>query len=166
MAARRRTDGADIADILKGLERTTSRIWVVNRRYRLLALAGSLRRPRHPGGAALQTAFGLTARGAEPAPAGKVSRLRTSLNAYSFYVELNLGLKEPDKRPLLAGEKSGRRVRAMLVDMGSGASTDVIVVLEGTDSARVESTHVLDPAAEGQAAVVLLEFGLVEEIVL
>ena len=40
-------------------------------------------------------AFGLTARGAEPAPAGKVSRLRTSLNAYSFYVELNLGLKEP-----------------------------------------------------------------------
>ena len=36
---------AEIASILKGLERTTSRIWVVNRRYRLLALAGSLKRP-------------------------------------------------------------------------------------------------------------------------
>lgn len=76
-----------------------------------------------------------------------------------------LGLKEPDKRPLLAGEDPGRRVRAMLVDMGSGASTDVIVVLEGSESARVESTHTLDPVVDGQAAVVLLEFGLVEEIV-
>jgi len=34
----------DIAAILKGLERTTSRIWVVNRRYQVLALAGSLER--------------------------------------------------------------------------------------------------------------------------
>ena len=40
-------------------------------------------------------ALGLTARAAESAPAAKISRLRTSLNAYSFYVELNLGLKEP-----------------------------------------------------------------------
>ncbi len=39
---------AEIAAILKGLERTTSRIWVVNRRYRLLALAGELRRPNAP----------------------------------------------------------------------------------------------------------------------
>jgi sugar phosphate isomerase/epimerase len=41
-------------------------------------------------------ALGLSARASEPAPAGKISRLRTSLNAYSFYVELNLGLKEPN----------------------------------------------------------------------
>jgi len=40
-------------------------------------------------------AFGLTARAAEPTPSGKLSRLRTSLNAYSFYVELNLGLMDP-----------------------------------------------------------------------
>ena len=38
----------DIAAILKGLERTTSRIWVVNRGYRVLALAGSLRRSLPP----------------------------------------------------------------------------------------------------------------------
>lgn len=35
----------DIAAILKGVERTESRIWVVNRRYQVLALAGSLKRP-------------------------------------------------------------------------------------------------------------------------
>lgn len=38
-------ESAEIASILKGLDHTTSRIWVVNRRYRLLALAGSLKRP-------------------------------------------------------------------------------------------------------------------------
>jgi sugar phosphate isomerase/epimerase len=41
-------------------------------------------------------ALGLTARAAEPTSTGKISRLHTSLNAYSFYVELNLGLKEPN----------------------------------------------------------------------
>jgi len=35
----------DIAAILRGVERTESRIWVVNRRYQVLALAGSLKRP-------------------------------------------------------------------------------------------------------------------------
>ena len=35
----------DIAAILRGVQRTESRIWVVNRRYQVLALAGSLRRP-------------------------------------------------------------------------------------------------------------------------
>jgi len=40
-----RTAQEDIAAILKGVERTESRIWVVNRRYQVLALAGSLKRP-------------------------------------------------------------------------------------------------------------------------
>lgn len=35
----------DIAAILRGVQRTESRIWVVNRRYQVLALAGSLKRP-------------------------------------------------------------------------------------------------------------------------
>jgi dedicated sortase system histidine kinase len=38
----------DIAAILRGVQRTESRIWVVNRRYQVLALAGSLRRPELP----------------------------------------------------------------------------------------------------------------------
>jgi hypothetical protein len=36
---------AEIAAILRGVQRTESRVWVVNRRYQVLALAGSLRRP-------------------------------------------------------------------------------------------------------------------------
>lgn len=39
----------DIAAILRGLQRTTSRIWVVNRRLQVLALAGSLKRDITPG---------------------------------------------------------------------------------------------------------------------
>ena len=35
----------EIAAILQGVQRTESRIWVVNRRYQVLALAGSLKRP-------------------------------------------------------------------------------------------------------------------------
>jgi len=41
-AARREI--AEVAEILHGVERTTSRIWVVTRELRVLALAGSLRR--------------------------------------------------------------------------------------------------------------------------
>lgn len=36
---------AEIGAILRGVQRTSSRIWVVNRRYQVLALAGSLRQP-------------------------------------------------------------------------------------------------------------------------
>lgn len=36
---------SEITSILKGLERASSRIWVVSRDYRVLALAGSLKRP-------------------------------------------------------------------------------------------------------------------------
>ena len=36
---------AEISAILKGLERASSRIWVVSREYRVLALTGSLKRP-------------------------------------------------------------------------------------------------------------------------
>jgi dedicated sortase system histidine kinase len=39
-----RSEPEEIAEILKGVERTTSRIWVVTRELRVLALAGSLRR--------------------------------------------------------------------------------------------------------------------------
>jgi dedicated sortase system histidine kinase len=42
LAARRAQ--AEIAAILRGVQRTESRLWVVNRRYQVLALEGSLRR--------------------------------------------------------------------------------------------------------------------------
>ena len=43
VAARRAQQ--EIGAILRGVQRTSSRIWVVNRRYQVLALAGSLKRP-------------------------------------------------------------------------------------------------------------------------
>ena len=39
-----KNEAAEIGEILRGVERTTSRIWVVTRDLRVLALAGSLRR--------------------------------------------------------------------------------------------------------------------------
>jgi dedicated sortase system histidine kinase len=49
--ARGEASDGEIAAILKGLERADSRIWVVSREYRVLALAGSLKRvdPAPPG---------------------------------------------------------------------------------------------------------------------
>jgi len=38
----------EIDSILRGIERSASRIWVVNRHYQVLALAGSLKRPGTP----------------------------------------------------------------------------------------------------------------------
>jgi len=53
-------DGADgeIAAILKGLERASARIWVVSRDYRVLALAGSLKRADPPEASFAQRALG------------------------------------------------------------------------------------------------------------
>jgi dedicated sortase system histidine kinase len=58
--ARAREEVADgeIAAILKGLERGSSRIWVVSRGYRVLALAGSLKRSGQPEPGAVQRALG------------------------------------------------------------------------------------------------------------
>lgn len=44
LAARKAQE--EIAAILRGIQRTESRLWVVNRRYQVLALEGSLRRPQ------------------------------------------------------------------------------------------------------------------------
>ena len=72
------------------------------------------------------------------------------------------GLLEQDKRTLLAGPVEPRRFRAMLVDMASGASHDVVVCPEED---RVVSVRQIEPAVDGQVPVVLLEFPLVEEVV-
>src|SRR5689334_23869266 len=60
VAARREIE--EIAEILKGVERTTSRIWVVTHDLRVLALAGSLKREEGEAEAqetVLQRALGL-----------------------------------------------------------------------------------------------------------
>ncbi len=56
--ARDSTADAEIAAILKGLERASSRIWVVSRDYHVLALAGSLKRPDPPPPSLAERMFG------------------------------------------------------------------------------------------------------------
>jgi primary-amine oxidase len=76
-----------------------------------------------------------------------------------------LGLLEPDKRRLLGPPQPAgtpRRLRAMLIDMDTGESHDVVVC---PDEDRVVSSTKLDPATDGQVPVVMLEFTMVEEIV-
>ena len=56
--ARAATADGEIAAILKGLERAGSRVWVVSRDYRVLALAGSLKRQNPPAPSVAQRALG------------------------------------------------------------------------------------------------------------
>ena len=56
--AREGAGDSEIAAILKGLERASSRIWVVSRDYQVLALAGSLKRPAPPPPGFAQRALG------------------------------------------------------------------------------------------------------------
>src|SRR3954468_9452455 len=74
-----------------------------------------------------------------------------------------VGLVEPDKRPLLAGEPGSgdRRVRSMLVDMATNVSHDVVVSIAED---RVVSSRQLDHAVDGQVPVVVDEFHVVEAI--
>lgn len=56
--ARAQGSDSEIAAILKGLERSSSRIWVVSREYRVLALTGSLRRADPPAPTLAQRSLG------------------------------------------------------------------------------------------------------------
>jgi primary-amine oxidase len=72
------------------------------------------------------------------------------------------GLLDQDKRELLAGSIAARRFRAMLIDLRSGASWDVVVCPAEN---RIVSNRELDVATDGHVPVVLAEFSLVEQIV-
>ena len=77
------------------------------------------------------------------------------------------GLEEPPKADVLAGraavgQAGGRRLRAFLINTGTGESTDVVVSL--TDS-KVISARTLDPPADGQMPIIDGDFVLVDEIV-
>lgn len=75
-----------------------------------------------------------------------------------------VGLDEPPKAKVLAYDHQGppqRRFRALLLDLASHASRDVIV---DAATAEVVSVAELDTATSGQLPVLDEEFGLVEEI--
>jgi len=71
------------------------------------------------------------------------------------------GLEEPPKQDVLAGHDAGRRLRAHLVNTGSGESTDVVVSLS---RGEVISARTLDPAQDGQMPILESDFAAVDEI--
>ena len=71
------------------------------------------------------------------------------------------GLEEAPKDEVLAGEVPDRRLRAFLVNTGTGESTDVVVSL--TDQ-KIVSARTLNPAADGQMPILDSDFAAVDEI--
>jgi primary-amine oxidase len=72
------------------------------------------------------------------------------------------GLEEPPKDEVLSGGPAERRLRAFLLNLENGESTDVVVSLT---RGAVASARVIDTAAEGQLPIIDSEYHLVEEIV-
>jgi primary-amine oxidase len=72
------------------------------------------------------------------------------------------GLDEPPKGQVLAGPAPDRRLRAFLIDVRTGESTDVVVSLT---RAVVISTRVLDPRTDGQMPIISQDFAVAEEAV-
>ncbi|HTJ34053.1 MAG TPA: primary-amine oxidase [Dactylosporangium sp.] len=76
-----------------------------------------------------------------------------------------LGLEEPAKDEVLAhrdGDPVDRVFRAVLLDVATGAST---IVLASLTRGEIDWQHAVDPAADGQPAILLEEFIAVDEIV-
>lgn len=76
-----------------------------------------------------------------------------------------LGLDEPDKHTVLdfsAGDPIDRRVRAVLLDVATGATR---IVVASISRGEIDSTIDVDPAVDGQAPILLEELVTVDEIV-
>ncbi len=75
------------------------------------------------------------------------------------------GLEEPAKDEVLAGPASqppDRRLRAFLIDVANGESSDVVVSLTGQ---QVVSSKTLDPRADGQLPILDEDFAVAQEVV-
>ncbi|HUD77497.1 MAG TPA: primary-amine oxidase [Streptosporangiaceae bacterium] len=72
------------------------------------------------------------------------------------------GLDEPPKDDVLGGRAADRRLRAFLIDVSSGESSDVVVSLT---SQVVISRRVLDPRTDGQLPILDQDFAVTEEMV-
>ena len=71
------------------------------------------------------------------------------------------GLEEPPKDEVLANTATDRRLRAFLVNTGTGESTDVVVSLTHQKSS---ARAVLDPGRDGQMPILDSDFAAVDEI--
>ncbi|HEX3493578.1 MAG TPA: primary-amine oxidase [Streptosporangiaceae bacterium] len=72
------------------------------------------------------------------------------------------GLEEPPKDDVLAAQHPERRLRAFLINIDTGESSDVVVSLT---HGRVASRAILDPHTDGQLPIISNDFALAEEIV-
>jgi primary-amine oxidase len=72
------------------------------------------------------------------------------------------GLEEAPKAEVLAGQATGRRLRAFLVNTATGESTDAVVSLPDR---KVVSARRLDPRTDGQLPILDSDFVAVDEIV-
>jgi primary-amine oxidase len=72
------------------------------------------------------------------------------------------GLEEAPKGDVLAGAATDRRLRAFLVNLDDGVSTDVVV---SVPAGKVISARQLDPRADGQMPILDSDFAAVDEIV-
>src|SRR5579864_5407948 len=71
------------------------------------------------------------------------------------------GLEEPPKDDVVNGHANDRRLRAFLINLDTGASTDVVVSLPDQ---RVVSVRRLNPRTDGQLPIVDSDFAAVDEI--
>jgi primary-amine oxidase len=71
------------------------------------------------------------------------------------------GLEEPPKDQVLANTTTDRRLRAFLVNTGTGESTDVVVSLT---HAEIVSARRLDPGKDGQMPILDSDYAAVDEI--
>jgi primary-amine oxidase len=71
------------------------------------------------------------------------------------------GLEEPPKHEVLDGHGPDRRLRAFLLNLATGESTDAVVSLGRRE---VVSARRLDPATDGQLPIIETDFAVVEEV--
>ena len=101
--------------------------------------------------------------------ADEIRRARTVLADHGLVGEHTrfayLGLEEPPKQAVLAftaGDPIDRRVRATLLDTGTGAAADVVASIT---RGAIDSSVELDTAREGQPPIMLEDLIAVDEIV-
>ena len=85
--------------------------------------------------------------------------LLTGMVRFAYY-----GLEEPPKDDVLTGDPgtADRRLRAFLINTGTGESTDVVVSLARRE---IISARTLDPRTDGQMPIMESDFLAVDEIV-
>ena len=122
-----------------------------------------------------ETPGALPAHPLEPATAAEYLAGRDILAAAGLLTEpvrfAYYGLEEPTKDEVLAGRGAAgrgvggqppdRRLRAFLINLDTGESSDVVV---SVTQRQVVSVHRLDPATDGQLPIIETDFAVVEEV--